>query len=160
MGSGTFEGPGSKEIANRELENDGLLARERPERDTPLEAQRADGRKPAEAKAPALAIGAEVERRVARILAGIDVRGFELAVLTLEVERVAHVGEDHAADADLVEDRELDLRVAQHLHVAADQEVAQARVLGLLSQRLDDRPQRPRREAADVVDAAHEVALE
>ena len=84
----------------------------------------------------------------------------QLAVLILEVERVAHVGEDHAADADLVEDRELDLGVAQHLHVAADEEALQRRVLGLLRQRLDHRAERPRREAADVVDAAHEVALE
>ena len=56
--------------------------------------------------------------------------------------------------------RELDLGVADHLHVAADAGSSRERgVLRLSLGRSDDRTQRARREAADVVDAADEVAL-
>ena len=55
-----------EKVADRELEDDGLLAGERPERDAPLEAQRTDGREPAEPEAPAGAVGVDVERASCR----------------------------------------------------------------------------------------------
>jgi hypothetical protein len=64
-----------------------------------------------------------------------------VAIGVLEVERVAHVGEDHAPDAHLREQRELDLGVADHLHVPADPELSQEGIRGLIGGRLDDRAQ-------------------
>src|SRR5580698_5009843 len=137
-----------EKVADGELEDDGLFAGDGPKRDAPLEAQRTDGRLPAEAEPPAGAVGADVERVLAGVLRHVDVERLQLAVLVFQVEGVADVGEDDAADADLVEDRELDLRVADDLHVAADEEVVEGAVRRLRALGADDRPQRARREAA------------
>ena len=78
------------------------------------------------------------------------------------VPRVAGVEEDDAADADLVDDRELELEVLVRLEVAADvRAVRDGRRV-----RVERRGERQARadaaqvEAADVEDAAEEVALE
>src|SRR5450432_4936981 len=149
-----------EKITDRELEDDGLLTRDGPEGDAPLEPKGADGRLPPEAESPAGAVGADIERVETGVLGCIHVERNELAVLVLEIEGVADVGEDHAANSHLVEDGELDLRVADHLHVAADEEVAERAVRRLGALGADHRTQRTRREPADVIDAAHEVALE
>src|SRR5262245_18720493 len=114
-----------EEVSDRELENDGLLPREGLERDAPLEPEGPDGREPAEPESPALTVGREIEGPDAGVLAVVHGGRTDLAVLIFKVERVAHVGEHDAPDADLVEDGELDLGVHDHVHVSADQEVPQ-----------------------------------
>src|SRR5207248_7295918 len=111
-----------KKVADCEFEDDGLLAGEGPERDAPLEPERADRREPAETEPPAGAVGVDVERAQAGVLAVGDVERLQLAVLIFQVEGVASVGEHDAADTHLVEDGELDLGVGDDLDVAADQE--------------------------------------
>src|SRR5262245_3029335 len=92
---------GSEAVPDGELEDRAVLARSRRQRETPLEAQRPDRRVPAEAEAER---GAQVE--------GID--------QLVAAPGVAGVEEHHAADADLFEDRELDLGVEDELRQAAD----------------------------------------
>src|ERR1022692_643635 len=82
-----------EKITDRELEDDGLLAGQRPEGDAPFEPQRADGGLPAETEAPAGAVGADVEGVLAGILGLVDAERPQLAVLVFQVERVADVGE-------------------------------------------------------------------
>src|SRR5262245_56664298 len=82
-----------EKVADRKLEDDGLLAGQGLERDAPLEAQGPDRREPAETEAPALTVRGEVEGIEAGVLAVIHHRRFDLAVLIFEVEGVAHVGE-------------------------------------------------------------------
>src|ERR1043165_4453839 len=77
-----------EKVADRKLEHDRLLAGQGLERDAPLEAQRADGREPAEAEAPALTVGRPVEGPEAGVLARVHDGRLDLAVLVLEVERV------------------------------------------------------------------------
>src|SRR5262249_46830178 len=81
------------------------------------------------------------------------------AVAALEVVGVAHVEEHDAGDADLLEQRELDLAVEDDLHVAAERQAAErlADVAGRLREQLGT--ERARRVATDVVDAADEVGL-
>src|SRR5436189_3583555 len=100
-----------EEVSDRELENDRLLPGQGLEGNAPLEPERTDGREPAEPEPPALPVGRQVERPHAGVLAVVHQGRPDLAVLILEVEGVAHVGEHDAPDADLVEDRELDLGV-------------------------------------------------
>src|ERR1043165_5028529 len=85
-----------EKVADRKLEDDRLLAGEGLERNAPLEAQGADGREPAEPEAPALSVRRPVQRAHAGVLARVHHRRLDLAVLVLEVERVAHVSEDDA----------------------------------------------------------------
>src|ERR1041385_822550 len=158
------EATGLEKVPDRELEHQRVLTGLRVERDAPLEPEWADRREPAEAEADRLAqarcqrvgdpeAGVELDRdrAVAALEAG--------AVAILEVVRVAHVVEHDARDADLLERRELDLAVEDDLHVAAERQAAErlADVAGRLRQQLG--PQRARRVAADVVDAADQVAL-
>src|SRR5207253_503732 len=81
------------------------------------------------------------------------------AVAVLEVVGVTHVVEEHAGDADLLEQRELDLAVPDDLHVAAERKAAECLpdVAGRLRAELGS--ERERRVAADVVDTADQVAL-
>src|SRR3954471_6637056 len=149
-----------EKVTDCEFEDDGLLAREGPERDAPLEPERADRREPAEPEPPARAVGVDVQGTQAGVLTVGDIEWLQFAVLIFQIEGVATVGEHDAPDPDLVEDRKLDLGVGDDLDVAADQERVQRAVRRLRGQRADDRPQRQRGEPADVVDAAREVTLE
>src|SRR5687768_15129252 len=154
----------SEEVTDGELEHERVLTRLLVERDAPLEAQRTDRREPAEAEADALAeaVRERIWQPEARVELDRDRRVLALqarAVAILEVVRVAHVIEHDAGDPDLLEQRELDLAVEDDLHVAAERQDPErlADVPRRLGQEL--RAERPGRVAADVVDAADQVAL-
>ena len=95
------------------------------------------------------------------VTAKVRARG-RVAIDLLEVPRVAGVGEDDAADADLVDDGELELEVLVVAQVAADvRAVGDGRRVGV--ERLVERQARADRaqaEAAHVEDAAEEEARE
>src|SRR5690606_14825263 len=116
---------GLEEVADGELEVDLLLEEVRVARegDAPLEAQRPEGRDPADAEAPARADVEGVER-AGIVRAQASLRGGRVAERRVEVPGVAAVGEDDTADADLLDDRELDLHVVEELHVPADRDAA------------------------------------
>ncbi len=105
---------GLEEVADGELEVDLLLEEVRVARegDAPLEAQRPEGRDPADAEAPARADVEGVER-AGIVRAQASLRGGRVAERRVEVPGVAAVGEDDTADADLLDDRELDLRAGR-----------------------------------------------
>ena len=84
--------------------------------------------------------------------------GLVLEEVLALVVGVAQVVEHDAADADLLEDRELDLVVEHDLLVAADLEVLGRRIRGAVPDRLRRRD-REDVVAAQRVDPAHEVAL-
>src|SRR5215831_2163355 len=124
--AGAVRGPTGclEEISDRKLEYDRIFARLRRERQAPLEAQGPDGREPAEPETPARARVDRIER-LAGITEAVEPsrpRQAHVAVPALGVEGVAGIHEHHAPDADLLEDRELDLGVAEQLDVASDVE--------------------------------------
>src|SRR3954462_12001661 len=95
-GASTF--PGLEEVADGEFEDARLLVRERLEREAPFEAERGEGREPADAEAPRGAHVEEAARREAGVRRRVGRGRRGLAVERLEVPRVAEIGEDHAAD--------------------------------------------------------------
>src|SRR5215472_10056241 len=109
-GGNSASSVGSEEVADRELEVHRLLVGQRHEREAPLETQRPEWREPANAEARRRAQIREAREREARRHHLVELRrGRGPAELILRVPRVAHVVEDDATNADLVDDRELEL---------------------------------------------------
>src|SRR6185312_4373838 len=125
-----------------------------------LEPQRAEGREPAD---PEAGRRPQVPEPVGEREAGADDlvelgRRGRLAELVLGVPGVAGVEEDDAADADLVDDRELELEVLVRLEVAADVRPVRDGPRGWVQGRGEGqaRADAAEEEAADVEDAAEE----
>src|SRR5262245_29280010 len=99
----------------------------------------------------------------ARLDGRIAVAGRGAAQRLLEVPGVASILEDHALDPDALDERELELEVVIELHVAAERLAAVVdRLEGRIVERAGDAQARAQAldlEAADVRDAAQEVAL-
>src|SRR6266550_576233 len=138
-----------EEVPDRELEQIRIVAGPAGEREANLEAQRAEGREPTEAKARAVE---KAQRQGPATLRALE------EVLLLR-EDVARVVEDDAAKAGPSEDGELDLPVGDQLLVASDREVDHAGVR--LAGRGDGQRRRDaaQRVAANGVDAAFEEFL-
>src|SRR5690606_37051476 len=85
----------------------------------PLETQGTQRRDPAD---PESCAEAQIQRIEATGVVGAEAHVGRrcVAVLGVEVPRVAAIREDDAADTNLLHDRELDLDVVEELHVPAD----------------------------------------
>src|SRR3954469_19994663 len=105
-----------EEVSDGEFEQQRLIAGAFVERDAPLETQRTDRTEPAEPEADGVE---QSERQLVLPVAE------ERLVLR---ERVSVVVEDDASDADLFENRELELGVEDELLVAADGELGDRRI--------------------------------
>src|SRR6185295_11909420 len=123
---------------------------------------RAERREPPEPEAPR---GADVEQAPRREAGARDREGRcrrRAAVELLEVPRVPEIREDNAADLHRIDDRELELQVLDVPQVAADVGPVGDR-RGVRVERLGERQasaDAAQREAAEVEDAAEEVAGE
>ena len=154
----------SEEVADRELEIVVLLVRQRRQGEAPLEAKRPERREPSNAEPGRCAqvpeaIGDRRSTAERPCRTGGRVSSCRIG---LRVPGVAGVEEDDAADADLVEDGELDLEVLVRLQVSADGgAVGDGRGVGIERRvERESRSDAAEREAADVEDAAEEVARE
>src|SRR4051812_28636559 len=93
-------------VADRELEEHRFLVREPLDWEAPLEAERPEGRLPADTEAHRCPQREQVTRREAR--AGDEVRRRRPTIPLLEVPRVPQIGEEHPAQVQRLEDRKLE----------------------------------------------------